>query len=47
MYESTEITVKDGDVDRIGPMVVWPDPSPLSAWWEQVMGLTTDSPLEV
>ncbi|WP_405181990.1 hypothetical protein OG225_13430 [Nocardia sp. NBC_01377] len=21
--------------------VVWPDPSPLSQWWDQVMGLPT------
>lgn len=22
---------------RTGPTVVWPDPSPLASWWQQVM----------
>ncbi|MET8651580.1 hypothetical protein [Nocardia aurea] len=47
MNEPTEITVNDGDGDRIGPVVVWPDPSPLSTWWEQVMGPTADRSLDV
>ncbi|MET7767188.1 hypothetical protein [Nocardia sp. NPDC005366] len=35
----TENAYSDAEVEA-GP-VVWPDPSPLSEWWETVMGLST------
>ncbi|MFI7003286.1 hypothetical protein [Nocardia sp. NPDC050175] len=29
--------VPTGSAVRTGPTVVWPDPSPLASWWQQVM----------
>ncbi|WP_216912321.1 hypothetical protein [Nocardia noduli] len=40
MRETTEITANAGQ--KNDPVVVWPDPSPLSTWWKRVMGLETE-----
>ncbi|MET8652284.1 hypothetical protein [Nocardia aurea] len=40
MRETTEITTNTGQ--KNDPVVVWPDPSPLTTWWKRVMGLETE-----
>ncbi|WP_155981340.1 hypothetical protein [Nocardia sp. BMG111209] len=34
--QTTPVTPRESD-DSLADTVVWPDPSPLTAWWQQVM----------
>ncbi|MBF6170754.1 hypothetical protein [Nocardia blacklockiae] len=39
----TPAVVRDDDETTPDEAVVWPEPSPLSSWWQQVMQAPADS----